>query len=294
MIPRFLLVTGTDTGVGKTIATAALAAALNAAGRRVIMCKPIQTGHIRSDDPEREQLESDYSDVVTESDAEAVARLTGIHTFTNTTLRLPMAPVPAAKAEWDGFKSADDKAVDAESADPGPADPGPVDPEPVDDEAAGAVPPDPDSPRADRVSNLPSAAEHVDFIRTALARTEADHVLIEGSGGVLVDFGEHTVADIAAGLSEGENSVGAAIVVRSRLGTLNHTALTAEALERRRVSTTGIIIGSWPEKASPVDRDNWAALSAMAPVLGAIPAGVGDRLDRNEFSARAPGWLRLS
>ena len=107
MIPRFLLVTGTDTGVGKTIATAALAAALNAAGRRVIMCKPIQTGHIRSDDPEREQLESDYSDVVTESDAEAVARLTGIHTFTNTTLRLPMAPVPAAKAEWDGLKSVD-------------------------------------------------------------------------------------------------------------------------------------------------------------------------------------------
>ena len=289
MIPRFLLVTGTDTGVGKTIATAALAAALNAAGRRVIMCKPIQTGHIRADDPEREQLESDYSDVVTESDAEAVARLTGIHAFTNTTLRLPMAPVPAAKAEWDGFKSADDKSADAKSADPWPADP-----ESVDDESAGAVRPVPDFSGADRVSNLPSAAEHVDFIRTALARTEADHVLIEGSGGVLVDFGEHTVADIAAGLSEGENSVGAAIVVRSRLGTLNHTALTAEALERRRVSTTGIIIGSWPEKASPVDRDNWAALSAMAPVLGAIPAGVGDRLDRNEFAARAPGWLRLS
>lgn len=269
MIPRFLLVTGTDTGVGKTIATAALAAALNAAGRRVIMCKPIQTGHIRADDPEREQLESDYSDVVTESDAEAVARLTGIHAFTNTTFRLPMAPVPAAKAEWDGFKS-------------------------VDDESVGAVPSGPDSSGADRVSNLPSAAEHVDFIRRALARTDADHVLIEGSGGVLVDFGEHTVADTAAGLSEGENSVGAAIVVRSRLGTLNHTALTAEALERRRVSTTGIIIGSWPGKASPVDRDNWAALSAMAPVLGAIPAGVDDRLDRNEFTARAPGWLRLS
>ena len=251
MIPRFLLVTGTDTGVGKTIATAALAAALTAVGRRVIMCKPIQTGHIRADDPAREQLESDYSDVVTESDAEAVARLTGICTFTNTTLRLPMAPVPAAKAESD-------------------------------------------SSGADRVSNLPSAAEHVDFIRTALARTDADHVLIEGSGGVLVDFGGLTVADIAAGLSEGEDSVGAAIVVRSRLGTLNHTALTAEALERRRISTTGIIIGSWPEKAPPVDCDNWAALSAMAPVLGAIPAGVGDRLDRNEFSARAPGWLRLS
>ncbi|WP_169251795.1 ATP-dependent dethiobiotin synthetase BioD [Brevibacterium sp. 'Marine'] len=289
MIPRFLLVTGTDTGVGKTIATAALAAALTAVGRRVIMCKPIQTGHIRADDPAREQLESDYCDVVTESDAEAVARLTGIYTFTNTTLRLPMAPVPAAKAESDENKSADDKSADAKSADPWPADP-----ESADDESAGAVRPVPDFSGADRVSNLPSAAEHVDFIRTALARTDADHVLVEGSGGVLVDFGGLTLADIAAGLSEGENSVGAAIVVRSRLGTLNHTALTAEALERRRVSTTGIIIGSWPEKASPVDRDNLAALSAMAPVLGAIPAGVGDRLDRNEFTARAPGWLRLS
>src|SRR5699024_4025132 len=99
LIPRILLVTGTDTGVGKTIATAALAAALTAVGRRVIMCKPIQTGCISPDDPQRERLEDDYSDVVIESDAEIVARLTGIHAFTNTTLRLPMAPIPAASAE---------------------------------------------------------------------------------------------------------------------------------------------------------------------------------------------------
>lgn len=142
MIPRFLLVTGTDTGVGKTIATAALAATLRAAGRRVIMCKPIQTGHISPDDPQREHLEADYSDVVTESDAQIVARLTGIHTFTNITLRLPMAPLPAARLEATGSVSA----------------------------TAGAA------------SILPSAAEHAQLIATVAERTRADHVLIEGSG----------------------------------------------------------------------------------------------------------------
>lgn len=83
MIPRYLLVTGTDTGVGKTIATAALAAALAAAGRRVIIVKPVQTGHISPDDPERTELEAQYSDVVTESDAQIIARLAGIETFTH-------------------------------------------------------------------------------------------------------------------------------------------------------------------------------------------------------------------
>ncbi|HEU4657205.1 MAG TPA: dethiobiotin synthase, partial [Capillimicrobium sp.] len=39
-----LVVTGTDTGVGKTVVTAALAAAARAAGRRVAVVKPAQTG----------------------------------------------------------------------------------------------------------------------------------------------------------------------------------------------------------------------------------------------------------
>lgn len=39
-----LIITGTSTDVGKTIATAALAAAARAAGRTVAVCKPAQTG----------------------------------------------------------------------------------------------------------------------------------------------------------------------------------------------------------------------------------------------------------
>lgn len=42
--PTILFVTGTDTGVGKTVASAALARSERTAGRRVAYCKPVQTG----------------------------------------------------------------------------------------------------------------------------------------------------------------------------------------------------------------------------------------------------------
>lgn len=45
-----LVVTGTDTGVGKTVTTAALAAAARLAGLEVAVCKPVQTGAIDGDD----------------------------------------------------------------------------------------------------------------------------------------------------------------------------------------------------------------------------------------------------
>ncbi len=45
-----LVVTGTDTGVGKTVTTAALACAARLAGLDVAVCKPVQTGTIDGDD----------------------------------------------------------------------------------------------------------------------------------------------------------------------------------------------------------------------------------------------------
>jgi dethiobiotin synthetase len=45
-----LVVTGTDTGVGKTVATAALACHARLAGVDVTVCKPVQTGSPRDDD----------------------------------------------------------------------------------------------------------------------------------------------------------------------------------------------------------------------------------------------------
>ncbi|MGV0769763.1 dethiobiotin synthase [Mycobacterium syngnathidarum] len=44
-----LVVTGTDTGVGKTVTTAALACAARLAGLDIAVCKPVQTGTVDGD-----------------------------------------------------------------------------------------------------------------------------------------------------------------------------------------------------------------------------------------------------
>ncbi|TNM42830.1 ATP-dependent dethiobiotin synthetase BioD [Nocardioides albidus] len=82
---RVVVVTGTDTGVGKTIATAALAARAAASGERVLVVKPVQTG-IGGSDP-------DVPDV------ETVARLAGVDTVQFVALDEPLAPDTAARRQ---------------------------------------------------------------------------------------------------------------------------------------------------------------------------------------------------
>ena len=79
-----VLVTGTDTGVGKTIVTAAIAACATAAGLRVAVVKPGQTG-----------VDPAYGEV---PDEEVIARLAGpAHTRTMATYPDPLAPLAAAR-----------------------------------------------------------------------------------------------------------------------------------------------------------------------------------------------------
>lgn len=75
---RVVVVTGTGTDVGKTIATAALAAV---APGRVLVVKPVQTG-VTGDDP---------------GDADVVARLAGVDVATWHRLEVPLAPETAAR-----------------------------------------------------------------------------------------------------------------------------------------------------------------------------------------------------
>ena len=72
-------VTGTSTGVGKTVATAALAATATGS---VLVVKPVQTGALDGD-----------------SDAREVARLTGVEAEEWTTLDEPLAPDTAARRQ---------------------------------------------------------------------------------------------------------------------------------------------------------------------------------------------------
>lgn len=81
---RLVIVTGTDTGVGKTVATAALAAC---AGPGTLVVKPAQTGVGAADG-------TAYDDV---PDVEAVARLTGVPGIELARLAEPLAPDTAAR-----------------------------------------------------------------------------------------------------------------------------------------------------------------------------------------------------
>lgn len=82
---RIVVVTGTDTGVGKTIATAALAARAIADGQRVLVIKPVQSG-VGGPTPE-------------EGDAAVVARLSGAPVLEVVALDDPLAPDTAARRQ---------------------------------------------------------------------------------------------------------------------------------------------------------------------------------------------------
>jgi dethiobiotin synthetase len=210
-----VLITGTDTGVGKTVVTAAIAAAAGAAGLRVAVVKPAQTGVAAGE----------------ESDAAAVMRLAEPLTA------LTLAEYPDALAPW----------------------------------------------AAARVSGWPplGLAVVVDVVRE-VAR-DHDVVLIEGAGGLLVPLGEAwTAADLAAALE-----APAVVVARPGLGTLNHTALTLEALRQRGIPAK-VVVGSWPAAPQLVHRTNLNDLPGE--LAGVVPEDVGC-WPGPEFRRAAPGWL---
>lgn len=80
MSGRVVIVTGTNTGVGKTVATATLAARARTNGEKVAVVKPVQTGTADGD-----------------CDAAEIHRLTGIEVHELTSLEEPLAPDTAAR-----------------------------------------------------------------------------------------------------------------------------------------------------------------------------------------------------
>lgn len=116
-----------------------------------------------------------------------------------------------------------------------------------------------------------------------------DLVLVEGAGGLLVRFDDAgaTLADVARLLG-----APVLVVAPAGLGTLNATALTAEALRARELEPLGVVVGSWPAVPDLAARCNLEDLpeAAGAPLLGAVPEGAGALL-AGRFRAQAEGWL---
>ena len=79
------------------------------------------------------------------------------------------------------------------------------------------------------------------------------------------------------------------------LGTLNHTALTLEALAHRGLALAGVVIGAWPAEPDLACRSNVRDLETLAarPLAGALPAGAG-ALDAAEFLLAARAGLAPS
>jgi dethiobiotin synthetase len=198
-----LVVTGTDTGVGKTVATAALACHARLAGIDVAVCKPVQTGYADGDD-----------------DLAEIGRLSGV-TELHGLARLPEPLAPAAAAERAGTRL----------------------------------------PTRRDLASMVVSADRPDRL-----------TLVEGAGGLLVEIGEGgtTLRGLAVDLA-----APVLVVARAGLGTLNHVALTMEALASHNVWCAGLVIGAWPQSQGVIESGNREALSTMAPLRAVLPDGAG-------------------
>ncbi len=198
MIYRGLVVTGTDTGVGKTTVACALAGLFREAGRRVGVLKPVETGCEGAE----------------------------------------LAPA-------DGLALAAAAGIDFEGGEVSLAD---------------VVPwrfPDPLAP--EEAARATGAQITVDRIYQAMDRWmgRADLTLVEGAGGLMVPINERfTFADLFLGLE-----LPVVVVAANRLGVINHTLLTMEALERRGLKPVAIAL-------CRLDGDVDESVGSNARVLG--------------------------
>lgn len=144
---------------------------------------------------------------------------------------------------------------------------------------------------------LPTVAEHAARVAEIAGRDDVDLVLVEGAGGLLVriDADASTIADLGAELTAVGSKVGYIVVAAAGLGTLNHSALTAEALRSRGLECLGFVIGSWPDNPNLAMQTNLKDLASVtgAPLLGRVPAGAG-RMTPVAFQASAAGWISIA
>lgn len=139
-------------------------------------------------------------------------------------------------------------------------------------------------------STLPSREEMLELIRGV--DRPGRLTLVEGAGGLLVELAADrvTLRDLALDLH-----AEVLVVAGAELGTLNHTALTLEAIAAPGLSCAGLVIGSWPVHPNGVETSNRAVLSRLAPLRAELPYGAGS-LDAGGFATMSDaafdsGWV---
>lgn len=201
--PKAVFITGTDTGVGKTIVSAAIAWILKQSGKKVAVMKPVQTG-------------TDLGGLI---DIEFVQKVIGTDYPLEEVCpyRFPHPVAPSVAAKLAGVE------IDLEK------------------------------------------------IKSAFYKLAENHdvVVVEGAGGLLVPItDDYLMSDLAFDLE-----LPLVVVARPSLGTLNHTLLTVECAQARRLKVLGIVINKFPSDPDIAERTNPELIIKMAgkPIVGVLP-----------------------
>ena len=205
-----LLITGTDTNVGKTWVTCALARALRAQNRRVGVLKPVETG-VETEPEDARRLQR------------AAADPSPLEEICPYMLRAPLAPAVAAALEG--------RAIDFDA-----------------------------------------------IVRLIARRMAAvDTLLVEGAGGLLVPIvGQRTYLDLAHACR-----LPVLIVAANRLGTVNHTALTARVAQAAGLHVIGFVLSQPTETTDVSAASNAEVIASLSgvPCRGVLGYGETGPLD---------------
>jgi dethiobiotin synthetase len=257
---RGLFVTGTDTGVGKTILSSALLAAIAAAGERVRAHKPVVTGLDVASEPDPSPAEA------WPPDHELLARAAGMAPADVAPLRYGPAVSPHLAAALAGERIEPTQLLAAARGRAGAR-------------ARGGARTD-SSTLADRNTRA-SDGESAD----------ASIVIVEGVGGLLVPLAEdYTVRDLAAQLG-----LPLLIAARPGLGTINHTLLTLHAARAAGLVVRAVILTPWSDTPSVMERSNRETIARLGnvelAVLPFVPNATVEALARAGATLPWRRWL---
>lgn len=134
-----------------------------------------------------------------------------------------------------------------------------------------------------------------DAIARSIAQCRPDAWVIEGAGGVRTPLDDRrTISDLIAALG-----VPAVVVASCRLGTINHTLLSVEALRSAGVEVAGVVLNRYPAgtpgvaeetAAAEIERHGRVAVLALVPderpTPPHVPPGVAQAVGRVDWAGR--------
>jgi dethiobiotin synthetase len=265
MKTRGLFLTGTDTGVGKTLVTAALLRQFRATGIDAVPMKPVQTGADRMADGWRAPDLEFVLEAIRYAPEPEERRLMAPYLYEHA-CSPHLAAELGPRLEYVGSGASAAHPMNEWSAQR---------PTTTNDERQEG-PPLKGVPASSRVGDvLPTTsadATVIDHVKSATNQLlqRHDFIIAEGAGGVLVPL-TRTLSTLDLMAALGWPVV---IVARLGLGTINHSLLTIKAVREAGLEVKGIVFNAVePHGEAYIEEDNPKTVCELAdvPLLGVLP-----------------------